>query len=138
MRLLLDTHVLLWAAGEPEKLSKTARSLLVDESNVLFFSSASIWEIVIKRGLGRDDFKVDPLRLRKMLVTNGYTEISVTSDHALAVDGLPLLHKDPFDRILLAQARSEGFSLVTSDEQLMKYGEGIISASADTQSGCGT
>jgi PIN domain nuclease of toxin-antitoxin system len=128
MRLLLDTHVLLWAAGEPEKLSKSTRSLLLDESNDLYFSSASIWEIVIKRGLGRDDFRVDPLRLRKMLVMYGYTEISITSDHALAVDGLPLLHKDPFDRILLAQARSEGFSLVTSDEQLTRYGEGVIAA----------
>lgn len=126
MKLLLDTHVLLWAAGEPDKLSETSRLLLQDESNDLFFSSASIWEIVIKRGLGRDDFRVDPLRLRKMLVMNGYTEISVASDHALAVDGLPPLHKDPFDRILLAQARTEGLSLVTADEQLTKYGEGII------------
>lgn len=126
MKLLLDTHVLLWAAGEPDKLSETSRLLLQDETNDLFFSSASIWEIVIKRGLGRDDFRVDPLRLRKMLVMNGYTEISVASDHALAVDGLPPLHKDPFDRILLAQARTEGLSLVTADEQLTKYGEGII------------
>lgn len=128
MRLLLDTHVLLWAAGEPEKLSEPARRLLLDESNDLFFSSASIWEIVIKRSLGRDDFRIDPYRLRKMLVMNGYTEIAVASDHALAVDGLPLLHKDPFDRILLAQARSEGLSLVTADEQLAKYGDGIIIA----------
>jgi len=128
MKLLLDTHVLLWAAGEPQRLSGEVRSLLLDESNDLYFSSASIWEIVIKRGLGRDDFMVDPHRLRKMLVMNGYTEISVASDHALAIDRLPLLHKDPFDRILLAQARTEGFSLVTSDEQLLKYGEGIIDA----------
>jgi PIN domain nuclease of toxin-antitoxin system len=128
MKLLLDTHVLLWAAGEPGRLSDATRTLLLDESNNLFFSSASIWEIVIKRGLVRDDFKVDPLRLRKMLVMNGYTEIAVDSDHALAVDGLPLLHKDPFDRILLAQARTEGFSLITADEQLMKYGEGVIAA----------
>ena len=128
MKLLLDTHVLLWAAGEPARLSESTRILLLDESNVLFFSSASIWEIVIKNGLGRDDFRVDPHRLRKLLVMNGYTEISVGSDHALAVHSLPLLHKDPFDRILLAQARTEGFSLVTSDEQIMKYGEGIIAA----------
>lgn len=128
MKLLLDTHVLLWAAGEPDKLSEAVRALLLDETNDLFFSSASIWEIVIKRGLGRDDLRVDPLRLRKMLVMNGYTEIAVASDHALAVEGLPQIHKDPFDRILLAQARTEGFSLVTSDQQLIQYGEGIISA----------
>jgi PIN domain nuclease of toxin-antitoxin system len=128
MKLLLDTHVLLWAAGEPDKLSETASLLLLDERNDLFFSSASIWEIVIKRSLGRENFRVDPHRLRKMLVMNGYTEISITSDHALAVDSLPMLHKDPFDRILLAQARTEGFSLLTADDQLIKYGEGIVTA----------
>jgi PIN domain nuclease of toxin-antitoxin system len=128
VKLLLDTHILLWAAGAPDKLTGAIRSLLLDEANELYFSAASIWEIVIKRGLGRDDFRVDPVRLRRMLVTHGYSEVSVDSDHALAVDGLPLLHKDPFDRILLAQARTEGFSLVTADEQLIAYGEGIISA----------
>ena len=128
MKLLLDTHVLLWAAGEPEKLSESVRSLLLDSANDLFFSSASIWEIVIKRGLGRDDFKVDPVRLRKMLVTNGYAEVSVESDHALAIDNLPPLHKDPFDRILLAQARVEGLQLVTADTQIIKYGDGVIAA----------
>ena len=107
MKLLLDTHILLWSAGQPEKLSGEARSLLLDTSNVLFFSAASIWEIVIKRGLGRDDFKVDPLRLLKQLVINGYEEVAVSSDHSLAVEALPLLHKDPFDRILIAQARTE-------------------------------
>ena len=128
MKLLLDTHLLLWAAGEPEKLSASARSLLLDNANDLFFSSASIWEIVIKKGLGRDDFKVDPVRLRKMLVTNGYAEVSVESDHALAIDNLPPLHKDPFDRILLAQAKVEGLQLVTADTQIIRYGDGVIAA----------
>lgn len=126
MNLLLDTHILLWAAGETEKLSDKVRSLLLDEANKLYFSSASIWEIVIKRSLGRDDFKVDPVRLRKMLVINGYTELSVDSGHALEVDRLPPLHKDPFDRILLAQARTEGFLLVTADAQIVKYGAGVV------------
>jgi PIN domain nuclease of toxin-antitoxin system len=126
MNLLLDTHILLWAAGETEKLSDKVRSLLLDEANKLYFSSASIWEIVIKRSLGRDDFKVDPVRLRKMLVINGYTELSVDSDHALEVDRLPPLHKDPFDRMLLAQARAEGFLLVTADAQIAKYGVGVV------------
>ncbi len=128
MKLLLDTHLLLWAAGEPDKLSATAKSLLMDGTNDLFFSSASIWEIVIKRGVGRDDFRVDPVRLRKMLVMNGYAEISIEADHALAVDGLPHLHKDPFDRILLAQARAEGIQLLTADAQIIKYGDGVIAA----------
>ena len=126
MKLLLDTHLLLWAAGAPEKLSDSARSLLLDETNSLFFSSASIWEIVVKRVLGREDFRVDPSRLRRLLVTNGYAEIFVTSDHALAIDRLPSLHKDPFDRVLIAQARAEGMLLVTVDALVTKYGEGIM------------
>lgn len=126
MKLLLDTHILLWSAGQPDKLSEKARSLLLDSTNILFFSAASIWEIVIKRGLGRDDFKVDPLRLRKQLVINGYEEVTVSSDHALAVDILTGLHKDPFDRILIAQARTEGMLLLTGDRQVAMYGDGIV------------
>ena len=126
MKLLLDTHILLWSAGQPDKLSDEARSLLLDTSNVLFFSAASIWEIVIKRGLGRDDFKVDPLRLLKQLIINGYEEVAVSSDHALAVEVLPPLHKDPFDRILIAQARTEGMLLLTADCQISLYGDGIM------------
>jgi PIN domain nuclease of toxin-antitoxin system len=126
VKLLLDTHILLWSAGQPEKLSDRARCLLLDRSNVLFFSAASIWEIVIKRGLGRDDFKVDPLRLLKQLVINGYEEVAISSDHSLAVEVLPPLHKDPFDRILIAQARSEGMLLLTADSQISLYGDGIL------------
>lgn len=126
MKLLLDTHILLWSAGQPDKLSDEARTLLLDTSNVLYFSAASIWEIVIKRGLGRDDFKVDPLRLLKQLVINGYEEVAVSSDHALAVEVLPPLHKDPFDRILIAQARAEGMLLLTADSQVSHYGDGIV------------
>lgn len=125
MKLLLDTHILLWSAGQPDKLSDEARMLLLDTTNVLYFSAASIWEIVIKRGLGRDDFKVDPLRLLKQLVINGYEEVAVSSDHALAVEVLPPLHKDPFDRILIAQARAEGMLLLTADCQVSLYGDGI-------------
>ena len=128
MKLLLDTHVLLWAAGEPDRLSDATRSLLLDQGNSLHFSSASIWEVVIKRGLGRDDFRVDPARLRRLLVVNGYGEIPITSDHALAVAHLPPLHRDPFDRVLIAQAREEGMRLVTGDEQVIQYGEGILAA----------
>lgn len=128
MNLLLDTHVLLWAAGAPDKLSDATRALLLDEANRLFFSVASLWEVVIKRGLGRDDFRVDPSRLRRLLVMNGYGEVALTSDHALAVEGLPALHRDPFDRILVAQARAEGMRLVTADSQVAQYGEGILRA----------
>ena len=126
MELLLDTHVVLWAAGQPEKLSESARTLLTTPGNVLFFSAASILEIVIKRSLGRADFKVDPRRLRKMLVMHGYTELPVTAEHAFTVETLPLLHKDPFDRLLLAQARTEGMLLVTVDASISQYQESVL------------
>ena len=126
MKLLLDTHVLLWAAGVPEKLSESARTLLTESESRLFFSAASIWEIVIKLGLGREDFTVDPHRLRKLLIVHGYTELSITAEHALRIDSLPPLHKDPFDRILLAQARAEGMHLLTSDAKVAQYQEAVI------------
>ncbi|MFH1981106.1 MAG: type II toxin-antitoxin system VapC family toxin [Pseudomonadota bacterium] len=126
MKLLLDTHILLWAAGQSEKLSESIRSLLSAPENSLNFSAANIWEIVIKLGLGREDFKVDPYRLRKMLVVHGYTELPITAEHALMVDTLPLLHKDPFDRLLIAQARSEGMLLVTADTAVAQYQESVL------------
>lgn len=128
MKYLLDTHVLLWAAGDPDRISTPVRELLEDDANSLHFSAASIWEVVIKRGLGREDFCVDPARLRRLLVANGWNELPVASDHALAVEALPPLHKDPFDRILLAQARTEGLQLVTADRQLLRYGMGVVQA----------
>jgi PIN domain nuclease of toxin-antitoxin system len=126
MKLLLDTHILLWAAGQPEKLSESARTLLTKSENALFFSAASIWEIVIKLGLGREDFKVDPRRLRKMLIVHGYTELPVTAEHAFTVQTLPLLHRDPFDRLLLAQARAEGMLLLTVDPFVFQYQESVL------------
>ena len=126
MKLLLDTHILLWAAGVPERLPQSARSLLRAPENSLFFSAASIWEIVIKLGLGREDFEVDPYRLRKMLVVHGYTELPVTAEHALTVVTIPTLHKDPFDRLLVAQARAEGMVLVTADSAVAQYQESVI------------
>ena len=126
MKLLLDTHIVLWAAGQPERLSESARTLLTKPENVLFFSAASMWEIVIKRGLGRKDFEVNPRRLRKMLIAHGYTELPVTAEHAFTVETLPLLHKDPFDRLLLAQARTEGMLLLTVDTSVSQYQESVL------------
>lgn len=125
MNLLLDTHLLLWAAGESERLSPKARALLLDPANHLVFSSASLWEISIKNGLDRADFNVDPRRLWRMLLVNGYRELPITSEHTVAVNDLPPLHKDPFDRILVAQARVEGLTLLTADKAVAKYGEGV-------------
>lgn len=121
MKLLLDTHLLLWAAGQPERLSPAARSLLEDPLNELLFSSASLWEVAIKRGLGRADFRVDSRLLRRGLLDNGYGEVPVTSEHAVAVEGLPAIHKDPFDRILIAQSIVEGIALITSDPIVAQY-----------------
>lgn len=121
MKLLLDTHLLLWAAGSPERLSATARQLLDNPHNELVFSAASLWEITIKRGLGRSDFQVDARVLRRGLLDNGYQELAITSEHAVSVDSLPLVHKDPFDRILVAQATVEGIALLTSDALVARY-----------------
>lgn len=121
MKLLLDTHVLLWAAGLPERLSEEARALIGDEANDLFFSAASLWEVAIKSGLGREDFSVDARLLRRGLLDNGYGELPVTSDHAVEVSGLPALHKDPFDRLLIAQAMVEGITLLTADDMVARY-----------------
>ncbi len=121
MRLLLDTHLLLWSAGQPDRLSAEARSLLQDPANDLVFSVASLWEITIKRGLGRADFRVEPRVLRRGLRDHGYVELAIAADHALAVDLLPPLHKDPFDRLLLAQAVMEGITLLTADPLVARY-----------------
>lgn len=121
MKLLLDTHLLLWAAGQPDKLSATARLLLDDPQNELLFSAASLWEVAIKSSLGRGDFLVDPRLLRRGLLDNGYIELSITSEHAVAVDGLPPIHKDPFDRILVAQSIVEGIALLTTDPLVAQY-----------------
>ncbi|HSY50686.1 MAG TPA: type II toxin-antitoxin system VapC family toxin [Thermoanaerobaculia bacterium] len=121
MKLLLDTQILLWAAGQPERLSAAARRLLNDPGNELLFSAASLWEVAIKNTLGREDFRVEPRLLRRGLLDNDYVELPVTSQHAVNIDGLPLLHKDPFDRLLLAQAISEGITLLTADKQLAEY-----------------
>jgi PIN domain nuclease of toxin-antitoxin system len=121
MKVLLDTQLLLWAAGQPQRLSVAARKLLNDPRNELLFSAASLWEIAIKNTLGRADFQVEPRLLRRGLLDNGYTELPITSQHAVNIDGLPPLHKDPFDRLLLAQALSEGITLITGDAQLARY-----------------
>jgi PIN domain nuclease of toxin-antitoxin system len=122
MKLLLDTHLLLWASGQPKKLSRKARTLIEAPDNELFFSAASLWEVVIKRALGREDFKVDPRLLRRGLLDNGYSELPVASEHVVAVESLPAIHKDPFDRILVAQAIVEGFALLTADSTVAQYG----------------
>ncbi|HKN35229.1 MAG TPA: type II toxin-antitoxin system VapC family toxin [Terriglobales bacterium] len=121
MKLLLDTHLLLWAAGEPRRLSKRARTLIDNPDNELLFSAASLWEVAIKRGLGREDLKVDARLLRRGLLDNGYSELPIISDHVVATESLPPIHKDPFDRVLVAQATVEGVTLLTIDSLVAQY-----------------
>jgi PIN domain nuclease of toxin-antitoxin system len=125
MNLLLDTHLLLWAAGEPSRLSQAAMDLMQSPKNVLWFSAVNIWEVVIKNSLGRPDFHVDAHLLRRGLLENQYRELPMDSRHALTVSRLPALHRDPFDRMLIAQAESEGFVLLTADDQVGRYGSPV-------------
>jgi len=124
MNLLLDTHLLIWASAR--MLPQAAVPFIGDSENTLFFSPVSIWETVIKRGLDRPDFQIDPAALYWGLLERGYIQLDITSRHALAVGSLPPIHKDPFDRLLIAQARTEGMSLLTADETVARYKDAII------------
>ncbi|MDE0626655.1 MAG: type II toxin-antitoxin system VapC family toxin [Bryobacterales bacterium] len=121
MRVLLDTQVLLWAAGSPERLSDDIRDLVENSGTELVFSAESIWEVAIKNGLGRRDFRVDPRLLRRGLLENDYVELAGTGEHAATVDILPPIHKDPFHRILVTQAMAEGITLITADPVVARY-----------------
>ena len=125
MRLLLDTHVLVWVAEQPSRILPTAQALIEDPANDLFFSSASIWELALKANLARaprpDDLQADSRLLQRQLIANGYTELPVTGDHGVTAAELPPIHKDPFDRILIAQAEVEGLVLLTADSMIWKY-----------------
>ena len=121
MKLLLDTHLLIWSAWTPRRISSAARSLISSTDNELIFSAASLWEIAIKQALEKNDFEVDARVLRRGLLDNGYGELPVNGDHAVAIRALPLIHKDPFDRILIAQATIEGITLLTADPIVARY-----------------
>lgn len=123
MRLLLDTNVLIWALAEPARLTISARALLEDEQNEVFFSAASTWEAAIKATLGRVDFRVDPANLLAFARAAGFVELPVTSEVAMTVFALPLHHRDPFDRLLVAQALAMPAVLLTADAQLCAYSE---------------
>jgi len=112
---------LLWAAASPERLSDSARGLLEDRQNELLFSPASLWEIAIKRGLSRNNFRVEPRVLRRGLLDHGYNELAITSEHTITIDLLPPIHKDPFDRLLVAQSLAEGITLLTMDSVVAQY-----------------
>lgn len=127
MKLLLDTHVLLWAAAG-EGLSSSASDMISDPSNEPWFSAASMWEVAIKAALGRADFRADASVFRRALLDNGYQELAISGAHAAAVATLPDLHRDPFDRLLVAQAISEGITLLTADQAVLAYPGPIVAA----------
>ena len=121
MKLLLDTQLLLWAAGQPRRLPAATRRMVDDPRNQPVFSAASLWEIAIKSGLGRGDFRADARLLRRGLLDNGYDELAITGEHAVAIGNLPPIHKDPFDRMLVAQSAIEGILLLTADPIVAQY-----------------
>ena len=126
MRFLLDTHVLLWALIEPSRLAQTIQTVLEDSQNEVLFSAASIWEIAIKYALGRADFQVHPDSILEAALNSGFAELPVRSAAALRVGTLPHLHRDPFDRLLIAQAMTEPAAFYTADETLRAYSELVV------------
>ena len=122
MRILLDTHLLLWAVASSRRLPKEARSLILDTVNEVFYSAASVWEVAIKSTLRRGDFKANPTVLVRALARSGFSELPVTAAHAARVAGLPAIHRDPFDRLLVAQSLTEPMMLLTNDAVLLGYG----------------
>jgi len=126
MNLLLDTHVLLWALDDNRQLSQAARTAIIDGSNIVFVSAATAWEISIKKALGKLSYPqndyLEELRLHR------FTPMAITTEHALAVEHLPQHHKDPFDRLLIAQAQLENLTLVTRDSKIRLYDVPIIEA----------
>ncbi len=126
MRLLLDTHVALWALVDSPRLSAHARELILAPANEVWVSAASVWEIAIKHGLGRGDMPVSGDEALAWFRRAGYRLLAIAPEHAAAVGTLPPIHGDPFDRLLVAQARIEPFRLLSADPQVALYGEGIV------------
>ncbi|NWG13504.1 MAG: type II toxin-antitoxin system VapC family toxin [Acidobacteria bacterium] len=125
MRLLVDTHLLLWTAAQSRRLPREARLLIENPANEVLFSVASLWEIAIKASLRRSDFKVDLALLRPALAEMGFEELPISGAHAERVASLPPINKDPFDRMLVAQSLTEPLILLTNDAALAAYGAGV-------------
>ena len=125
MRILLDTHLLLWAVGDSHRLPDSVREELEDPSNALFCSAASLWEIAIKTMLRRSDFEIDIRAFRKALRTMSVDELPIDGDHIETLPDLPDLHRDPFDRLLVAQSLAEPMSLWTNDRVVAQYSDSV-------------
>ena len=125
MRILLDTHLLLWAMAASRKLPRAVSTQLLDPGNEVYYSAASLWEIAIKSGLRRKDFRIGPGALMAALRDSGFLELPITAVHAIGVAQLPAVHKDPFDRLLVAQSMAEPMTLLTNDATLGDYWDGV-------------
>jgi PIN domain nuclease of toxin-antitoxin system len=126
MRFLLDTQLLLWSGAHEQLLPQRAMAIIADPKNDLCFSTVSIWEVAIKFGRGKDDFRVEPRATRRRLLEAGFEEFDIRGEHAIAVASLPPIHKDPFDRLLIAQAMVEGITLLTCDALIARYPGNIV------------
>jgi PIN domain nuclease of toxin-antitoxin system len=118
---LLDTHILLWTLVDPDRVPGPMRRIVEDTGNRVWFSAASIWEIAIKHSLAKTDFALEPATIWKAARETGLEELAVTAEHAVGVDALPWLHRDPFDRLLVAQARADGMKLLSVDSKVNAY-----------------
>lgn len=125
MRIMLDTHIALWALTDSPRLPAEARNMILDPSNEVLFSAATVWEIAIKHRLTRRDMPVSGSEARELFVRSGYVELPITATHAAATESLPPHHVDPFDRILVAQAIAEPLRLLTHDRALLPYGHPV-------------
>ena len=126
MRLLLDTHVLLWALAHPRRLPPEVRTELESTENDVFFSAASVWEIAIKAETLRSEFGVAPEGIADAARATGFAELAIRVQHAAAVARLSLHHKDPFDRLLIAQAITEPARFITADKGLTRYSKDMV------------
>lgn len=124
MRVLLDTHILLWWLSDDRRLPKDAEKTIMDSNNEVYVSAASIWEIAIKAALGQ--IKTDPFAVQESIAPSGMVELAVTGTHATQVSRLPHHHRDPFDRLLIAQSLVEPMRLLTTDKLLVQYGATIL------------
>lgn len=125
MNLLLDTHVALWALGDPARLGEDVSRLLADPANAVYVSAVSVWEVEIKRALGK---LIAPDGFAAECVERGFDELPIAFGHATRAGQLPLLHRDPFDRMLVAQALEEDLAIVSADRAFADYGARVLSA----------
>ncbi len=121
MNYLLDTHILLWILAEPDKVPRPMRRIVEDTKNRVWFSAASVWEAAIKDPLAKGDFAAEPAAIWSAARETGIEDLTVTAEHAVAVDKLPWLHRDPFDRLLVAQARTAGMKLLSVNPRVNAY-----------------